>query len=82
MLIEKKVGIGKSIEIYDLDKDNEIGVEVGEEDSISLVYLTIEEVKQVIEHLQKQISNKIDTGAGFQGENKGDGLSGLSGFRG
>lgn len=28
---------------------------------------------------KKQISNKIDTGAGFQGQNMGDGMSGFRG---
>lgn len=79
LLIEKPGKIERSIEIYDLDKDNEIGVEVGEEGSISLIYLTIEETKQVIEHLQKQISKTIDTEAGFQGQNMGDGMSGFRG---
>jgi len=79
MLIEKGGVRGRFIEVYDLDKDNEIGIVTGDSDTATLVYLTIEETKQVIEHLQKQISNKIDTGAGFQGENKGDGLSGFRG---
>ncbi len=80
MLIEKKGRTDRSIELYDLDKDNEIGVIATSGDDVALVYLTIEEVKQVIEHLQKQIQyNKIDTGAGFQGENNGDGMSGFRG---
>ena len=79
MLIEKKGRIDRSIELYDLDKDNEIGIESVSGFYVTLVYLTIEEAKQVIEHLQKQISKAVDTGAGFQGENKGDGLSGFRG---
>lgn len=80
LLIENKLD-GKYIEVFDLDKDNEVGIIVGDNDNDNalLIYLTIEEVKQVIEHLQKQISNKIDTGAGFQGQNMGDGMSGFRG---
>jgi hypothetical protein len=78
MFIDKGGVYRKYIDVYDLDKDNEIGIELGDENNSGLVYLTIEEVKQVIEHLQKQISKK-DTGAGFQGENQGDGLSGFRG---
>jgi hypothetical protein len=79
MFIDKGGVSRRYIDVYDLDKDNEIGIEVGDEDNSGLVYLTIEEVKQVIEHLQKQISNKIDTGAGFQVNVVGDGLSGFRG---
>jgi acetolactate synthase small subunit len=79
LLIEKSGKIERSIEIYNLDKDNEVGVAVCSGDDAALIYLTIEEVKQVIEHLQKQISKVVDTGAGFQGENNGDGLSGFRG---
>jgi hypothetical protein len=79
LLIEKQGPRERSIELDDLDKYNEVGVTVISGDDVAIVYLTIEEVKQVIEHLQKQISNKIDTGAGFQGENQGDGLSGFRG---
>lgn len=79
MLIEKKGRTDRSIELYDLDKDNEIGIESISGDDVALIYLTIEEAKQVIEHLQKQISKVVDTGAGFQGEDKGDGLSGFRG---
>lgn len=80
LLIEKNKLNGKYIEVYDLDKDNEVGVIVGDKDNALITYLTIEEVKQVIEHLQKQIQyNKIDTGAGFQGQNMGDGMSGFRG---
>jgi hypothetical protein len=80
MLIDKEGVNRRYIDVYDLDKDNEIGIELGDENNSGLVYLTIEEVKQVIEHLQKQIKyTKVDTGAGFQGENQGDGLSGFRG---
>jgi hypothetical protein len=79
MFIDKGGVSRKFIDVYDLDKDNEIGIELGDENNSGLIYLTIEEVKQVIEHLQKQISSKRDTGAGFQGESKGDGLSGFRG---
>jgi hypothetical protein len=79
LLIEKSGKIERSIEIYDLDKDNEVGIAACSGEDVALVYLTIEEVKQVIEHLQKQISNKIDTEAGFQGQNMGDGMSGFRG---
>jgi hypothetical protein len=79
LLIEKQGPRERSIELYNIDKDNEVGVAVCSGDDVALVYLTIEEVKQVIEHLQKQISNKIDTGAGFQGNVGGDGLSGFRG---
>jgi hypothetical protein len=58
LLIEKKGPRERSIELYNLDKDNEVGITVCSGDDVALIYLTIEEVKQVIEHLQKQISNK------------------------
>ena len=79
MLIEKGGVREGFIEVYDLDKDNEIGITTGDSDAATLVYLTIDEVKQVIEHLQRQIKAVVDTEAGFQGENKGDGLSGFRG---
>jgi len=61
LLIEKPGKTERSIEIYDLDKDNEIGIIVCRGDDAVLIYLTIEETKQVIKHLQKQISNKIES---------------------
>ena len=67
MFIDKVDFNSRYVEVFDLDEDNEIGLVVGDERGNRTAYLTIEEVKQVIEHLQKQISNKIDTGAGFQG---------------
>ena len=79
LVIEKPGRTDRSIEVYNLDKDNEIGVTVCSGDDVALIYLTIKEAKQVIEHLQKQISNKIDTEAGFQGQNVGDGMSGFRG---
>ena len=79
MLIEKKGRTDRSIELYDLDKDNEIGVITISGEDVALLYLTIEEAKQVIEHLQKQISKAVDTGAGFQAHVVGDGLSGFRG---
>ena len=78
MLVEKGGKYSRFMEICDLDKDNEICVEVGSDDSVTLIYLTIEEAKQVIEHLQKQISGKTDN-SGFQGQNIGDGMSGFRG---
>ena len=79
MFIDKVDFNSRYVEVFDLDEDNEIGLVVGDERGNRTAYLTIEEVKQVIEHLQKQISNKIDTGAGFQGNVGGDGLSGFRG---
>ena len=79
MFIDKEDFNSRYVEVFDLDEDNEIGLVVGDERGNRTAYLTIEEVKQIIEHLQKQISNKIDTGAGFQGNVGGDGLSGFRG---
>ena len=42
-------------------------------------YLTVTEQREYSRHLKALQQDYSDTGAGFQGENKGDGLSGFRG---
>ena len=57
MVIEKNNTNKSSIEIYELDKDKEIGIEITNKYSeCALIYLDKEEVLSIINFLQNQIN--------------------------
>jgi hypothetical protein len=44
-----------SVEVGDLDKDDEVAFEVMDDEATILFYLTQENIQQLINHLQKQL---------------------------
>lgn len=47
----------EKITFYDVDKDGDVGVEISTSEGFSTVYLTQREIKDIIEFLEKQITN-------------------------